>query len=164
MNVGPNFHERHFQGIAIAPFSVTGDQTAGLTAVAIVDPWLKAEEIHFAFLAKPSGAVTSPVLRVEVRLRSDGSTWSTLKGFDGATDVAVAASKLADAGLAETAGLGLTIPFSVIDTETYDAIRLFYGVNAGANTVTGAAVYHLGKPKSLVSQTDETFSICTGPK
>lgn len=120
----------------MVPQSVTGTTTvAGKT---ITEPWQRGRQIKFLpLIGAISGALTTPRLIIQGLKRSDGTTWEALKQKDGTTDLEFTVAKLANAGTGEVDGyLFGSIDFTQMKVgETYGAIRTFFSVTAGSETI-----------------------------
>jgi len=154
---GNNFFHDAFCGVALVPQSVTNTSAVGVT---IKEPWTRGRQIAFLLMGGAQAATVDGKMEIQGLQRDDGTTWATLKEYDGSTDLEFTVTLLDDAGDFENGLVLGTIPLSHVDSETYSAIRVKYteGGNAASLICVGYVIYDLfEKPSGM---TDDLFSKC----
>ena len=138
--LGMNFHHSNQSFTALAPETLNDSAQSG---PAIVDPWRRGKAMTYILNGGALVAGGTLTVAVEGRLRSDGATWEAIKEADGATALAFTPALLVDGAQLDGGVVNGTIPFSKIDGETYEALRLVATAAGTQNMpVSAVAVLH----------------------
>lgn len=143
---------------AIVPQTVNAAGTAN--GATILEPWQYGRSIAFILQAGSLNSVTVFGVKVQRRLRSDGSTWSDVPNVDG-NDLEFPAAQTIDGTALENGAIVGSMPLDRFDGVTYDALRLVVHTVTGGNIPLAAlaVIYNLHNEPS--GQTDQLLELST---
>lgn len=155
---GNNFHHKVTLGQSLAPQSVTNTTVSGNP---IVEPQRTARQIAFILQGGAFAATVNGTFTLQGRLRSDGTTWQTLKDKDG-SNLALSGAVYNDGGALENGALLGTLRTDAYDTDTYEAVRIQF--TEGNNAAALIAVAHILFDQREVpsGQEDKLFALQVG--
>jgi hypothetical protein len=134
---GNNFHHANLLGIALPAQSVNNTTVNGS---AIKEPWRTGRQITFIWVGGAFAASSTGRLRIQGLKRSDGTTWETLKEFNGSTDLEFTPTDFDDTKAAENGVLIGTIDLGFVDGEKYKHLRVTLQAE-DANAILGGVAY-----------------------
>jgi hypothetical protein len=145
-------------GQSIAPQSISNATVSGN---AIVEPQNRCTQIAFILQGGALAATVDGSFTFQGRLRSDGTTWQTLKDKDN-NNLILAGADWDDAGKLENGSFVGTLRVDAVDFTTYEAVRVQF--TEGATAAALIAVSHIlfGFMEKPSGQTDELFALQVG--
>lgn len=151
---GNNFWNRNSCGAALVTQTVNDTSVNGAT---ISKPWMRGSQITFIVNASAFPATTDVTIVFEVQ-ELDGD-WVALNQRDGTTQLAFPPTLYDDGGGGEGAVRIGTIPFELIDTDAYKAIRCVVANGAATAAIVGIAYVISDTLEDVTDQTDDLWAL-----
>ena len=155
---GNNFHHKVVIGQSLAPQSVTSATVSGNP---IVEPQRTARQIAFILQGGALAASENGAFTLQGRLRSDGTTWETLKDKDG-NNLILQGAVYDDAGALENGALLGTLRTDAYNTSTYEAVRIQFAESGGGAALIAVAHVLFDLRELPSGQTDQLFALQVG--
>lgn len=157
---GDNLHHKVIVQSAISPVSISNGAATG---IAIAEPWKKARQLGVILQGGAFSAGATATCAVQGLLRSDGTTWETIKNAAG-TDITYTAAELADASALDGGAYLGTLPLADVDSSKYKSLRiLFTATHATATMLVGASFVLFDLIREPSGQADKLFALAHVP-